>query len=138
MKYCPLRYRRLYHAAPPRPCVYLIVVKLEHGESYCKIGKTFRLSHRLNNLKQSLWLTPSVYVISCFTPHEAAALERHLHQRFAFKRVNREWFKDLTPGEVEGPLGIFNACLSVEPYQGGTLTPLVRGPRELSYTIALA
>jgi len=85
-----MKYRRLYEAmsvdTPEAGCVYII--KSPTGEY--KIGKTKRLTTRIQQLQTGLPYKIE-HVLSLVTP-SMAKLERELHDAFADRRVGGEWF----------------------------------------------
>jgi|SRR5579859_647860 len=80
----------------------------------CKIGITNNVAHRLSDLQISNWrqlvLAATVPVIA---QSEALKIERYVHQIFAGKRLNGEWFR-VTVQEALTAIGTAMVEIAIE------------------------
>lgn len=80
-------YRKAVESIPEKQWDYLYVIRCEQ---YYKIGYTFDLKTRLDNLQTA---NPfALYVVLAVRHPEARVIERMLHQFFYDKKVVGEWF----------------------------------------------
>jgi hypothetical protein len=78
---------------------------LKCNELY-KIGVTNNIDRRVKTL-QTGNASPIVveYIEERYKPHKA---EHYLHQQFSTRRVNGEWFRDLTVRDIRSTLLMFH------------------------------
>lgn len=97
-------HRFLYSLAPKRHYCYLVYLEKEQKS---KIGRTCRLSHRLKNLRQSIWCTDvKVFVMRLSNSSESLRMERFLKKQLAPYHLVREWYNGefVTPQYVSSLL----------------------------------
>jgi hypothetical protein len=126
-----------YALTPKKHHCYLIYIP---QDGVCKIGRTSRLHWRLNNLRTALYRPHEVYVIHCQTPHESLMLERYFKKQLSSKHIVGEWYRQVTPNEIQGLLVMPDyGHLLLVPHEGTSKAdiPKAQNERLMNFDIRL-